>query len=313
MIYLHEHQDFKDLLLILEDQMKISSTLIEKDYWIMHILYGLKKQGYKFELKGGTSLSKGLKIIDRFSEDIDIRIEPPADLKINEKSSKPNAISKRRDFYDYLAHDIKIDGITGIERDTEFDSHTYMSGGIRLFYDSQTEKLTGLKQGILLEVGFDQVSPNSTFDISSWAFNYGNSKIEDLIDNTAYSVICYDHRYTFVEKLQTIITKYRREKESGIASKNYLRQYYDIYCLLGDKQVQDFIGTDDYKLHVQKRFPGIDQILPINKQEALFLNDKNIREELKKRYNQTSTLYYKGQPDFDIVLERIAFYLSESV
>jgi predicted nucleotidyltransferase component of viral defense system len=30
-----------------------------------------------FELKGGTSLSMGFQIIDRFSEDIDIRIEPP--------------------------------------------------------------------------------------------------------------------------------------------------------------------------------------------------------------------------------------------
>ncbi|MEA2882414.1 MAG: hypothetical protein QOH32_1670, partial [Bradyrhizobium sp.] len=42
-----------------------------KDYWIMHSLYGLQKLGLIFELKGGTSLSKGFKIIDRFSEDID--------------------------------------------------------------------------------------------------------------------------------------------------------------------------------------------------------------------------------------------------
>lgn len=35
------------------------------------------KSGMAFELKGGTSLSKGFGIIHRFSEDIDIRIEPP--------------------------------------------------------------------------------------------------------------------------------------------------------------------------------------------------------------------------------------------
>ncbi len=40
----------------------------------MHVLYGLKTLGLDFELKGGTSLSKGFQIIDRFSEDIDIYI-----------------------------------------------------------------------------------------------------------------------------------------------------------------------------------------------------------------------------------------------
>jgi predicted nucleotidyltransferase component of viral defense system len=49
-------------------------TLVEKDYWIMHCLWGLKSQGSTFELKGGTSLSKGFGIIKRFSEDIDIRL-----------------------------------------------------------------------------------------------------------------------------------------------------------------------------------------------------------------------------------------------
>lgn len=42
----------------------------------MHALYGLKTQGFKFELKGGTSLSKGFGIIHRFSEDIDIQLLP---------------------------------------------------------------------------------------------------------------------------------------------------------------------------------------------------------------------------------------------
>lgn len=77
--YLHNHNDFSALLRILEDQRSILAGLIEKDYWIMHVLYGLKSQGFDFELKGGTSLSKGYKIIERFSEDIDIHICTGAD------------------------------------------------------------------------------------------------------------------------------------------------------------------------------------------------------------------------------------------
>ena len=73
--YLHQHTEFRELLRILESETDIQAALIEKDYWIMHVLYGLKSQEYDFELKGGTSLSKGYKIIERFSEDIDIHIK----------------------------------------------------------------------------------------------------------------------------------------------------------------------------------------------------------------------------------------------
>ena len=89
--YLHDIKDFSDLLRVLSREMRILPQLIEKDYWIMHSLYGLEQQGFTFELKGGTSLSKGYRIIDRFSEDIDIRIEPPPemDVKVGKNHTKP--------------------------------------------------------------------------------------------------------------------------------------------------------------------------------------------------------------------------------
>lgn len=44
----------------------------------MHCLNGLQQLNFTFQLRGGTSLSKGHQIIGRFSEDIDILVEPPA-------------------------------------------------------------------------------------------------------------------------------------------------------------------------------------------------------------------------------------------
>jgi Nucleotidyl transferase AbiEii toxin, Type IV TA system len=84
--------------------------LVEKDYWIMHGLWGLQAQGFVFELKGGTSLSKGFGVIHRFSEDIDIRIEPPADLdvKTGRNQDKPAHIASRLAYYDELAKRISI-------------------------------------------------------------------------------------------------------------------------------------------------------------------------------------------------------------
>jgi hypothetical protein len=53
--YLHHRKDFKSLILTLSEEKGIIPALIEKDYWIMHVLHGLKQSGLQFELKGGTS------------------------------------------------------------------------------------------------------------------------------------------------------------------------------------------------------------------------------------------------------------------
>jgi predicted nucleotidyltransferase component of viral defense system len=66
---------------ILEKETGILAELIEKNYWLMHVLGG-KKQNFNFAIKGGTSLSKGYGIIHRLSEDIDIQITPNSDLGI---------------------------------------------------------------------------------------------------------------------------------------------------------------------------------------------------------------------------------------
>ena len=82
-MYLHEHKNFRELIEITAKEEGINDpALVEKDYWIMHSLWGLQAQGFVFELKGGTSLSKGFGVIHRFSEDIDIRIEPPSDMDV---------------------------------------------------------------------------------------------------------------------------------------------------------------------------------------------------------------------------------------
>ena len=177
--YLHNHRQFSDLIRIVARDRGIDPSLVEKDYWIMHCLYGLQQLNMTFELKGGTSLSKGFQIINRFSEDIDIRIEPPADrdVKTGHNQDKPAHIKSRKDFYDWLAETIHIDGIEKVERDTAFDNNDYFSGGIRLFYKGSTKLADGLREGVLLEVGFDDVAPNTAKDISSWVKRLAADKV----------------------------------------------------------------------------------------------------------------------------------------
>ena len=60
--YLLRHPEFEDLIRIVAGKIGIDPALIEKD-GIIHCLYGMQRLGYKFELKGGTSLFKGFKFI----------------------------------------------------------------------------------------------------------------------------------------------------------------------------------------------------------------------------------------------------------
>ncbi len=306
--YLHELKEFPDLLNILSTEKSIEPGLVEKDYWIMHVLYGLKAQEFSFEMKGGTSLSKGYQIIHRFSEDIDIQINPPQDLGViaDPHNSKKEAVESRRKYYDWLKDNIKIDGIVAIDRDTDFDNErTYNSGGIRLYYNSFTNPVQGLKEGILLEVGFDTVTPNQPLTISSWAYDRAASTAGiNITDNRAIDIACYHPGYTFVEKLQTIVTKFRREQETGQEKQNLMRQYYDVYSLLAHPLVQEFIGTDEYKKHKEARFVGKDKAVVIAENPAFHLSGQ-LRERFKERYEATRALYYNGQPPFDELLDRI--------
>ncbi|MFA7381049.1 MAG: nucleotidyl transferase AbiEii/AbiGii toxin family protein [Bacteroidia bacterium] len=307
--YLHNHKDFSALLNIVAEEKGIQAGLVEKDYWIMHVLYGLKSQGFSFELKGGTSLSKGYKVIHRFSEDIDIHIKPPDEFGINEnpKNNNKNNVAKRKEFYDWLAGEIKISGITSVVRDTAFDDETfYRSGGIRLIYDNTVDQVDAMKEGILLEAGFDDVTPNAKITISSWAYDKAIDSSVDIIDNRGVDIVCYHPGYTFVEKLQTIVTKFRQEQNGGARSVNFMRQYYDVYCLLEHPEVLGFIGTAEYTTHKQKRFPKADLEIPISKNEAFLLSSSALRADFTKRYKVTAALYYQGQPEFEALLKRIA-------
>lgn len=304
--FLHNHKDFSDLIRIVGDEHSIDPVLVEKDYWIMHSLYGLQQLDMKFELKGGTSLSKGFSIIDRFSEDIDIRIEPPEsmDVKTGKNHNKPAHAESRRGFYSWLADTINIDGIESVERDHEFDDERYRSGGIRLNYKKLFGVVDGLKDGILLEVGFDDVTPNIDKTITSWAYEYAEGKVE-IVDNRTQNVACYHPGYTFVEKLQTISTKYRRQQVDGSLPSNFMRHYYDMYRLLEEPLVREFIGTEEYAQHKKRRFRAADNPV-LAENEAFLLSDLETREIYAKAYNQSRALYYKSQPEFDEMLKIIS-------
>ena len=65
---------FSDTITATSKELNVPQAFAEKDYWITLVLSRLAKSKYVHEsvFKGGTSLSKGYNLIERFSEDVDI-------------------------------------------------------------------------------------------------------------------------------------------------------------------------------------------------------------------------------------------------
>jgi hypothetical protein len=308
--FLHNHPEFHQLIAIVAEQQGINPILVEKDYWIMHCLWGLQALNLSFELKGGTSLSKGYGVIHRFSEDIDLRIDPPEGMlvKVGKNHDKPAHIESRRHYYQWLSRHIQIADISSIERDSAFDDEKMRSAGIRLHYPNHTGQQQGVKDGILLELGFDDTTPNRPVTISSWAYQHAVQAGVTIFDNRAIDVPCYLPTYTFVEKLQTISTKYRLQQSGKAFPANFMRHYYDVYCLLGLPEVQNFIGTAAYEQRKQQRFRQEDERV-VAQNAAFLLSDSQERARFAQEYQKTASLYYQGQPSLTEILERIQQFI----
>lgn len=73
MRYASELSDFNDLVRATADDIGLPPAAVEKDYYVVRALRALQDElAGRFLFKGGTSLSKGWGLIDRFSEDIDL-------------------------------------------------------------------------------------------------------------------------------------------------------------------------------------------------------------------------------------------------
>lgn len=314
-IFLHEHQDFRSLLEIVASNHTVQDPyLVEKDYWIMHCLWGLKNLGFQYHLKGGTSLSKGYQCIHRFSEDIDIKIEPDNkcgfQVYTGKNHAKPHQCESRKKYFDWIraSLDGKIPGIVEVVRDTAFDNPDYQSGGIRLNYKSHFPTAPGLKEGILLELGFDKTAPNQPKDISSWALDHAKTQKVQVNDTKALNVLCYEPKFTFVEKLQAVVKKFGQYKSgaTGTASlpANFIRHYYDLYQLIDIPEVKAFIGTAEYEAFKKERFKSLDT--KVSNSDALALSNVDDRKIFENEYARSAGLYYKGRPTLDDILKRFA-------
>lgn len=300
---LHDHTDFSSFIGIVAAEKSIREAIIEKDYWVTYVLHELRNSEFKdeFIFKGGTSLSKGWNLLDRFSEDIDL-------LLIRGTLSKAARKERLKEIAKFVG---KLPSLT-FERDNEANRSGTDSRTACFKYQSITpsDSYGTLLPFIKLEMGYrggrEPMALRPIQSLLGEALTLKNQT--GLARNIlAIEMPLLHPKRTLVEKLFAIHSAY----ESGeILGK--IRHYYDVYRLLELSEVLSFLGSKEYmelKSNVaefsKENWPNspIPPGLKLSDISAFAPEAKRLRE-IETEYSQ-SDIYYGKKPAFNEVLDRI--------
>lgn len=210
MPFIHEDAEFDDLLRIVADQRGLAIGLVEKDYWVTHALWALQHSGFELWFKGGTSLSKSFGLIERFSEDLDLKLEPGTVADVPQVTDWTResvaAIAARRAYFERLP--ARIDA-PGLEATLELDAvdRAWRNANVRLTYPGRHLSDLGLlKPFVLLEIGSARVTPSVERDMTSFVHDYLASQgvLDAYAANRPRAVRCVHPLVTLLEKLDAL-------------------------------------------------------------------------------------------------------------
>lgn len=71
---------FRDLIVAASHQFEIPTFFVEKDFYLMSVLQHAAAVCPALVFRGGTSLSKAYRAINRFSEDLDLSVLLPSNF-----------------------------------------------------------------------------------------------------------------------------------------------------------------------------------------------------------------------------------------
>jgi hypothetical protein len=242
-VRLCEHEEFEQALLQASAHHKLSEQFIEKDYYVTEILrITVDHLGPRAIFKGGTSLSKGWKLITRFSEDID--------LFINLTDASPAPGRRARDtVMKGLAQAVATHpALTWLEE--EHRTGAGVSRTDHYTYPTHFDQLTGMSPRVQLEPGIRSGAfPSEVRPISSLVGDYlKETGASDMADDTAgFEMTLLHYRRTFVEKMFALNDRVVRLLEGGAPLGRDARHYADLAVLAGLEDVRAMLASDEYR------------------------------------------------------------------
>lgn len=224
----------------------INAKAIEKDWWVTLCLKALFSTPYArfFIFKGGTSLSKGWKLIQRFSEDIDIALDPEAFGRQYVKAPSHSYVKTlKREGCAFTNKEIKAgleDALTalGVVSDTVTVEAAPVPDKIpdrdpqTLFirYRSLYDPNPYLADEVKIEFGVRSLKvPFAPVQIQSILTEIFPSK---AYEETPTEVMAVEPRKTFLEKIFLLHEKFAVADASKIKTERMSRHLYDIVQLM---------------------------------------------------------------------------------
>jgi len=241
---LFEHPDFEQLVVRAAEYFKprgLRPAILEKDYYVTEALRIVAGAGDRTIFKGGTSLSKGWNLIDRFSEDIDIFVDPAA--------FKP-PLGKRA-----IDRELKVlrDAVAEHPGFTFMKEESQTIGGFgrndRFSYVQRFGGPGEVANRVLLEAGTASGrEPTVTVEMRSYLSEYLSAQglSMDTEDEQPFAMRLLHFRRTFVEKMFAIHSKVEILKRDRTPLGTYARHYYDLAQLARQSDVIAMLKSDEY-------------------------------------------------------------------
>ncbi|RXJ95791.1 hypothetical protein CRU94_04030 [Arcobacter sp. AHV-9/2010] len=318
MILHNDKETFNELIETTAGVLGIPTVFIEKDYWVTYILNKLSKSDYKQTaiFKGGTSLSKAYKIIDRFSEDIDLAV-----ITYNIDGNAVKSLIKNIEKA-LLDENFKETNTPQTSKGSKFRKTVHQ-------YPKITEADFGhANENLIIELNsFAQPHPYISKTISSYIYDFLNTQSEEakkLITDfqlEPFEVNVLDYKRTFCEKISAIARASHESDETYSQLKYKIRHFYDIYYLMQEDEIQVFIENNDITQMIinvreddQKQFSADWSNIKLH--TTKIFQDINILDELHSYYNSNfKTLVYSDNlpkiEDIKIVIKKLSAILKE--
>jgi hypothetical protein len=315
MTFIHQDTEFGQLVQIVARSTGIAAALIEKDYWVTHTLWAIQRAGLDIWFKGGTSLSKGFGLIQRFSEDLDLMVEHGTVTNLPEVASWTSAnkgpVAKRRAFYDALAAALVVPGVT-VEQDmTRIDKQARGADYLARYPGALLAELgPAMSPFVRLEVGRARVVPHVQKTLGSFVHDHVEKQglLGDYEDNRPTGIRCVHPMVTLLEKLDAMSRRYGRD---DMEPDSFVRHYEDAAQII---RAEDRLSTMEMTtLALAQDMLGSRDIaaLPSPDDPALVLANADKRAAVDKAYAKIAPMFWGPRIPLDEACDTIRVWLGK--
>ena len=245
------HQDstvFRQLILLAGEHFNMRPSYIEKDYWVTQILQRLSQSSYAGNVvfKGGTSLSKGYNLINRFSEDVDVAV-------IHEGLTGNAVKTLIRNVEKGVVGESDIEDLRFDIDDSENSKGSMFRKSVLTYPVIMPEEQGGisLKRMILEISAFANPFPYEVREIRSLIGQYletiGRGDVVARYGMEPFRLNVLDYRRTLVEKIVSL-TRFSFGEPRQLAQK--IRHFYDIYYLMQTEGCREYVDSPAFRTDV---------------------------------------------------------------